>query len=123
MLGCDYGTALDVWSIGTVLFEIYTGKILFKGRTNNQMLNLCMQLRGRIPTKMLKRGQFTHMHFDDKFVFELIKTDDVTGEVCFGSFVFVFLSVAQQSNDSMRCHEYEHSFQEFRMIPSTSDRH
>ncbi|KAJ1961740.1 U4/U6 small nuclear ribonucleoprotein prp4 [Dispira parvispora] len=61
-LSCDY--AVDVWSVGCSLYELYTGKILFPGRSNNEMLKLMMQLKGRFPIRMLKRGQFTTRHFD-----------------------------------------------------------
>lgn len=29
---------MDMWSIGCVLYELFTGRILFPGRTNNDML-------------------------------------------------------------------------------------
>ncbi|KAJ1653535.1 U4/U6 small nuclear ribonucleoprotein prp4 [Dispira simplex] len=61
-LTCDY--AVDVWSVGCSLYELYTGKILFPGHSNNEMLKLMMQLKGRFPIRMLKRGQFTTRHFD-----------------------------------------------------------
>lgn len=35
-----------MWSVGCCLIELYTGKILFeKGRSNNQMLRLMMEVR------------------------------------------------------------------------------
>ena len=40
ILGCSYNYAVDVWSVGCTLFELYTGKILFPGKTNNHMLKL-----------------------------------------------------------------------------------
>lgn len=82
MLGCPYDSALDVWSVGAVLFELYTGKIMFKGRTNNAMLHLHMQMRGKFPNKVLKKGTFSSLHFDEDLAFELSRTDEVTGYVC-----------------------------------------
>ena len=32
------GYPLDMWSIGCVVYELFTGRILFNGRTNNEML-------------------------------------------------------------------------------------
>lgn len=46
VLGVPYDPALDMWSIGCTLYELYTGKILFPGRSNNQMLRLMMELKG-----------------------------------------------------------------------------
>lgn len=41
----DY--AMDMWSVGCVLYELFTGKILFPGRTNNEMLKLMMDAKVR----------------------------------------------------------------------------
>nr|CAB3493514.1 unnamed protein product [Digitaria exilis] len=58
---------LDMWSVGCTLFELYTGKVLFPGKTNNDMLRLHMELRGAFPKKMLRKGAFTKEHFDQDF--------------------------------------------------------
>lgn len=46
---------MDMWSVGCVLYELYTGKILFPGRSNNEMLKLMMDVKGPFPKKMLKK--------------------------------------------------------------------
>ncbi|KAI8591351.1 kinase-like domain-containing protein [Geranomyces variabilis] len=79
ILGMPYDFALDVWSVACTLYELYTGKILFPGRTNNQMLKLMMDVKGKFPNRMLRRGQFTHLHFDDS-VFLNAEVDRVTGK-------------------------------------------
>lgn len=48
----DYG--IDMWSVGCTLYELYTGKILFPGKTNNHMLKLAMDLKGKMPNKVRK---------------------------------------------------------------------
>jgi len=32
---CEFG--IDMWSAGCTIYELYTGKILFPGKTNNQV--------------------------------------------------------------------------------------
>lgn len=76
-----YDPALDVWSIGCTLYELYTGKILFPGRSNNQMLLLMMELKGRFNAKMIKKAKFGDMYFDEQGGFENVETDRVTGAV------------------------------------------
>lgn len=45
---------MDMWSIGCVVYELFTGRILFPGKTNNEMLKLMMDAKGPFPKKMVK---------------------------------------------------------------------
>jgi serine/threonine-protein kinase PRP4 len=50
---------------------MYTGKVLFAGKDNNEMLRMQQEARGAIPKRLLRRATFRDQHFD---------------EVCFSSF-------------------------------------
>ncbi|PVH78712.1 putative Serine/threonine-protein kinase prp4 [Cadophora sp. DSE1049] len=80
ILGMPYDFAIDIWSVGCTLYELYTGKILFTGRTNNQMLRSIMDCRGKFTTKILKRAQFAHVHFDEMANFISVEQDKLTGK-------------------------------------------
>lgn len=82
ILGIPYDYSVDMWSIGCTLYELYTGKILFAGDSNNQMLKAIMEIRGRFTPKLFKRGQLSGAHFDDKGQFVSIERDKVLGKVC-----------------------------------------
>jgi serine/threonine-protein kinase PRP4 len=71
---------MDMWSVGCVLYELFTGKILFPGRSNNEMLKLMMDVKGPFPKKMLKKGIFVEKHFEDdtSMSFALVEEDPVT---------------------------------------------
>ncbi|KAH7045974.1 kinase-like domain-containing protein [Macrophomina phaseolina] len=56
MLGIPHDYGIDMWAVGCTLFELYTGKILFTGRDNNQMLRSIQECRGKISPKLLKKG-------------------------------------------------------------------
>ncbi|KIJ25950.1 hypothetical protein M422DRAFT_38427 [Sphaerobolus stellatus SS14] len=79
ILGLPYDGAIDVWSIGCTLYELYTGKILFPGRSNNQMLLFMMELKGRFNSKMIKKAKFGEVYFDDVGGFLSLERDKVTG--------------------------------------------
>ncbi|WVN85598.1 uncharacterized protein L203_100747 [Cryptococcus depauperatus CBS 7841] len=80
ILGLPYDTAIDVWSIGCTLYELYTGKILFPGRSNNHMLLLMMELKGKVNHRMIKKAAFGTMHFDESLNFISIEKDKITGQ-------------------------------------------
>jgi serine/threonine-protein kinase PRP4 len=80
-LGLPYDTAVDVWSLGCVLFELYTGDILFKGTDNNDMIRLIQETKGKFPARMLRKAAFASQHFSDDLAFEYRKIDKITGKV------------------------------------------
>lgn len=81
VLGMPYDFGIDVWSIGCTLFELYTGKILFTGRSNNQMLRAIMECRGKFSHKVIRKAQFAGFHFDDLLNFRSVEKDKLTGMV------------------------------------------
>ncbi|XP_022726999.1 serine/threonine-protein kinase prpf4B-like [Durio zibethinus] len=78
ILGLPYDHPMDIWSVGCCLYELYAGKVLFPGPTNNDMLRLHMELKGTFPKKMLRKGAFTEQHYDQDLNFLAIEEDPVT---------------------------------------------
>ncbi|VDL19896.1 unnamed protein product [Hymenolepis diminuta] len=78
ILGLLYDFNIDLWSTAVSLYELYTGRIMFPGKTNNEMLRLFMETRGRIPNKVIRRGTLRAAHFDDQCNFLYHEIDKVT---------------------------------------------
>ena len=81
ILGLPYDHPMDMWSVGCVVYELFTGRILFPGRTNNEMLKYFMEVKGPFPKKLLKRAEFAPKHFemnDPTMPFGLLEEDPVT---------------------------------------------
>eukprot|EP00898_Chlorokybus_atmophyticus_P005737 jgi/Chlat1/6164/Chrsp41S05711 len=81
VLGLPYDHAMDMWSVGCCIFELYTGKMAFPGRTNNEMLKLHMDLKGPFPKKLLRKAAFRDQHFETDLSFALLEEDPVTSKV------------------------------------------
>uniref|UniRef100_A0A182QUI4 Serine/threonine-protein kinase PRP4 homolog n=1 Tax=Anopheles farauti TaxID=69004 RepID=A0A182QUI4_9DIPT len=78
ILGLTYDYGIDMWSAGCSIYELYTGKILFSGQSNNQMLKFFMDLKGKIPNKLIRKGQFKDQHFDQNCNFLSHEIDKIT---------------------------------------------
>ena len=79
ILGCTYDTGIDLWAVGCVLYELYTGQILLNGASNNDMLYQIIRLKGPIHPKMLRRATFAGQHFSPQGEF-MLDREDVAGK-------------------------------------------
>jgi len=51
---CNYG--VDIWQAATVLYECFTGDVMFPGKSQNDQLYLYQRVKGRFPSKMIKKS-------------------------------------------------------------------
>jgi serine/threonine-protein kinase PRP4 len=92
ILGMPFDYAIDMWSIGCTLFELYTGRILFAGGDNNQMLRVMQECRGKFPKRVIKNSELAHKHFiggDPEYVFVSQERDKITGNTTMKQMSFV----------------------------------
>ena len=53
LLGCRYGTPIDIWSMGAIVGELFLGLPLFPGESEYNQMARIVTLRGVPPGKML----------------------------------------------------------------------
>lgn len=78
ILGIPYDYGIDMWSAACTIYELYTGRILFSGKSNNQMLKFFMDVKGKMPNKVIRKGAFRDQHFDANCNFLYHEIDKVT---------------------------------------------
>eukprot|EP00005_Dracoamoeba_jomungandri_P013949 CAMPEP_0174270828 /NCGR_PEP_ID=MMETSP0439-20130205/45864_1 /TAXON_ID=0 /ORGANISM="Stereomyxa ramosa, Strain Chinc5" /LENGTH=362 /DNA_ID=CAMNT_0015360409 /DNA_START=9 /DNA_END=1097 /DNA_ORIENTATION=+ len=81
ILGAGYGHGIDMWSAGCVIYEMFTGEIMFPGITNNDMLRKHMEVKGEISTELLKQSAFNNRHFDNDLQFICVTSNEYNEEV------------------------------------------
>ncbi len=61
------GPAMDMWSAAASMYEMYTAKVMFPGRHNNEIVKQMMEIRGPFAKKLLKKASplLRKQHFDD----------------------------------------------------------
>lgn len=63
ILGYSAGFSIDVWSTGLVLHEMFTGRRLFPGYNNADVLYQQMSTLGNMPSDMITLSRFSAQYF------------------------------------------------------------
>ena len=57
VLGIEYDHAVDMWSVGCILYELAIGSPLFPARDENELLEYLVITIGDIPPYMIRRAK------------------------------------------------------------------
>ncbi|KAH0786144.1 CMGC family protein kinase [Histomonas meleagridis] len=63
LLGMNYSFPIDMWSLGCVLFELFTALPLFPGQNEFQMVELITTMLGNVPERVLNLSSKKDMFF------------------------------------------------------------
>ena len=64
MLGISYSTAIDMWSFGCILAELYIGFPIFPGESEAEQLLCIMEFLGVPPKEIIQRSTRKKLFFD-----------------------------------------------------------
>lgn len=67
VLGIPYTSAIDMWSFGCILYELYVGYPLFPGEDEKDHMALMMEVKGIPPRSVLARSSRRKVFFDDDY--------------------------------------------------------
>eukprot|EP00316_Scyphosphaera_apsteinii_P020151 CAMPEP_0119315070 /NCGR_PEP_ID=MMETSP1333-20130426/34355_1 /TAXON_ID=418940 /ORGANISM="Scyphosphaera apsteinii, Strain RCC1455" /LENGTH=639 /DNA_ID=CAMNT_0007320299 /DNA_START=127 /DNA_END=2047 /DNA_ORIENTATION=- len=65
VLGLPYSPKVDLWSLGCILMELFTGKLLFDNRSVQALLCSHIAVLGPFPKNLLREGCLTDHYFPD----------------------------------------------------------
>lgn len=65
MLGIPYSPAIDMWSFGCLIAELFTGIPLFPGENEQDQLIRIMELKGAPPDNILKQATRAKLFFTE----------------------------------------------------------
>ncbi|XP_063933642.1 dual specificity tyrosine-phosphorylation-regulated kinase 2-like [Zophobas morio] len=64
ILGVAYDTKIDMWSLGCILAELYTGRPIFAGEDEHEQLLCIMQVLGFPPRTLVNEAKKRSFYFD-----------------------------------------------------------
>lgn len=63
LMGLPYDNAIDMWSLGCILYELHTGNPIFNGHSEKDQVMKITEVFGLPPTEMLEKGKKSHQYF------------------------------------------------------------
>ena len=62
-----YSEKVDIWSLGCILAELFTGEPLFPGNNEQEQLEYIMELQGMFPETMIDKSRKKDHYFDTDY--------------------------------------------------------
>ena len=63
ILGLPYGQKIDIWSLGCIVAELASGRVLFHNSSPTAILARVEGIVGRVPAGMVQRGRYGHRYY------------------------------------------------------------
>merc|ERR1719316_1800963 len=63
MLGLPYDQKIDLWSLGCIIAELWTGYVLFQNDSVQSLLARIVGIIGSFPMDMMTRGRYVPQYF------------------------------------------------------------
>ena len=65
VLGMQYSKQIDVWSVGCMVCELVTGRPLFPARSEDELMEMMVEMLGLPPLVMVRNAPRAHHYFDN----------------------------------------------------------
>ena len=68
ILGMSYHMAIDMWSLGCIMAELYTGFPIFPGENEQEQLSCIMEILGVPDKEFINRSSRKRLFFGENFL-------------------------------------------------------
>ncbi|KRX06302.1 Protein kinase-like domain [Pseudocohnilembus persalinus] len=76
IIGCKYDYKIDMWSLGCILAELWTGQVLFQNDTVQGLLSKVLGIIGSFPEWMMNEGRLVNNFFtQEKLLYQEVYED------------------------------------------------
>ena len=76
IIGCKYDYKIDMWSLGCILAELFTGSVLFQNDTVQGLLARVIGIVGPFPEWMLEEGKLVSKFFTkDRLLYQDVRSE------------------------------------------------
>lgn len=76
ILGCQYDYRIDVWSLGCIVFELYTGNVLFQNTSVQELLTRVLGICGPLPEEVHRTGRHVSKYFTkEKMIYQEVEDE------------------------------------------------
>ena len=77
ILGCKYDYKIDIWSLGCILAELWTGNVLFQNETVQGLLARVIGIVGGLPEEVFTSGKLVYNFFTrERLLFQEVNGTD-----------------------------------------------
>lgn len=66
-MGIRYSPAIDMWSLGCILYELFVGFPIFAGEDEKEQIQCIMEVKGVPPRSMIVLASRRKVFFDDDY--------------------------------------------------------
>ena len=66
-MGIRYTPAIDMWSLGCILYELYIGFPIFAGEDEKEQIQCIMEVKGIPPRSMIVQASRRKVFFDEDY--------------------------------------------------------
>lgn len=76
ILGCRYDARIDIWSLGCIVAELWTGNVLFQNDSVQGLLARVMGIIGPFPEDMFRTGKLIkHFFTEDRILYKVVEEE------------------------------------------------